>query len=210
MTMIVFEFKIKAKPAQYAAIDEAIRTAQFVRNKCLWYWMDNKGIDKYDLSKYCRVLAKEFGFAAELNSQARQASADRAWAAISRFYENCRKKVKGKKGFPKFKKNSRSVEYKTSGWVLSENRKAITFTDKKGIGRLKLKGTYDLNFYQLDQIKRVRLVRHADGYYAQFAVKADVRVETKPTGNAIGLDRRVSNKCELRRAIALCHAAIVR
>ena len=188
MTMIVFEFKIKAKPAQYAAIDEAIQTAQFVRNKCLRYWMDNKGIDKYDLSKYCRVLAKEFSFADKLNSQARQASADRAWSAISRFYENCRKKVKGKKGFPKFKKNSRSVEYKTSGWKLSENRKAITFTDKKGIGRLKLKGTYDLNFYQLDQIKRVRLVRRADGYYAQFAVKADVRVKTKPTGKAIGLD----------------------
>ncbi len=186
--MIVFEFKVKAKPTQYAAINEAIRTAQFVRNKCLRYWMDNQGIDKYDLSKYCRVLAKEFSFASELNSQARQASADRAWSAITRFYENCRKKVQSPKGFPKFKKNSRSVEYKTSGWKLSENRKAITFTDKKGIGRLKLKGTYDLNFYQLNQIKRVRLVRRADGYYVQFAVKADVRVKTKPTGKVVGLD----------------------
>ncbi|EDX72611.1 transposase, IS605 family [Coleofasciculus chthonoplastes PCC 7420] len=186
--MIVFEFKVKAKPTQYAAIDEAIRTAQFVRNKCLRYWMDNQGIDKYDLSKYCRVLACMFSFADQLNSQARQASADRAWSAITRFYENCRKKVKGPKGFPKFKKNCRSVEYKTSGWKLSENRKAITFTDKKGIGRLKLKGTYDLNFYQLNQIKRVRLVRRADGYYVQFAVKADVRVKTKPTGRVVGLD----------------------
>ncbi|MEQ9358192.1 RNA-guided endonuclease InsQ/TnpB family protein [Coleofasciculus sp. F4-SAH-05] len=192
--MIVFEFKVKAKLTQYAAIDEAIRTAQFVRNKCLRYWMDNKGVNKYDLNKYCSVLAKEFSFAAELNSQARQSSAERAWSAISRFYENCRNKIKGKKGFPKFKKNCRSVEYKTSGWKLSENRKAVTFTDKKGIGRLKLKGTYNLNFYQLDQIKRVRLVRRADGYYAQFAVKVDVRlVETHhgasiPTGKAIGLD----------------------
>ncbi len=142
----------------------------------------------YDLNKYCSVLAKEFSFANELNSQARQSSAERAWSAISRFYENCRKKVKGKKGYPKFKHNSRSVEYKTTGWVLSDNRKAITFTDKKGIGRLKLKGTYDLNFYQLDQIKRVRLVRRADGYYAQFAVKADVRIKTQPTGRAVGID----------------------
>lgn len=186
--MIVFEFKVKAKPAQYAAIDEAIRTAQFVRNKCLRYWMDNKGIDKYDLNKYCRVLAKEFSFAGELNSQARQSSAERAWSAISRFYENCRNKIKGNIGFPRFKKNCRSVEYKTSGWKLSENRKAITFSDKKGIGRLKLKGTYDLLFYSIDQIKRVRLVRRADGYYAQFSVKADVRIKTQPTGKAVGLD----------------------
>jgi len=193
--MIVFEFKVKAKPTQYAAIDEAIQTSQFVRNKCLRYWMDNEGASKYDLNKYCSVLAKEFSFASELNSQARQASAERAWTAISRFYENCRKvetrhgaSVQGKKGFPRFKKNCRSVEYKASGWKLSENRKAITFTDKKCIGRLKLKGTYDLNFYQLDQIKRVRLVRRADGYYAQFAVKVDVRIKTQPTGRAIGLD----------------------
>ena len=35
--------------------------------------MDNKGIGKYDLSAYCAVLAKEFPFAGQLNSQARQA-----------------------------------------------------------------------------------------------------------------------------------------
>ncbi len=53
---------------------------------------------------------------------------------------------------------------------------------------MKLKGTYDLNYYQIDQIKRVRLVRRADGYYCQFAIKADVQVDTEPTGKAIGLD----------------------
>jgi putative transposase len=79
--------------------------------------MDNKGADKYDLNKYCAVLAKEFPFANKLNSTARQASAERAWASIARFYDNCKRKVKGKKGFPKFKKNQRSVEYKHSGWV---------------------------------------------------------------------------------------------
>jgi putative transposase len=186
--MIIYEFKIKAKEAQYRAIDEAIRTSQFIQNKCLRLWMDNKGVGKYDLNKYCAVLAAEFPFANELNSMARQAAAERSWSAISRFYDNCKKKIKGKKGFPRFKKNCRSVEYKTSGWVLSENRKAITFRDGKNIGTLKLKGTYDLNYYNLKQIKRVRLVRRADGYYAQFAIDVTVRIETQPTGQAVGLD----------------------
>jgi putative transposase len=145
-------------------------------------------VGKYDLNKYCAVLAKEFGFADELNSMARQSAAERAWSAISRFYDNCKKNKPGKKGFPKFKKNCRSVEYKTSGWKLSENRKAITFTDKKGIGKLKLKGTYDLDYYHLGQIKRVRLVRRADGYYAQFAIDVDIATETQPTMQAVGLD----------------------
>jgi putative transposase len=186
--MIVYEFKVKGKQAQYRAIDEAIRTSQFIQNKCLRYWMENIGLRQYDLNKYCAVLAAEFPFAEELNSMARQSAAERTWSAIARFFDNCKKKVKGKKGFPKFKKNCRSVEYKTSGWKLSPNRKAITFRDGKNIGTLKLKGTYDLNYYRLEQIKRVRLVRRADGYYGQFAIDVKVRVEPQLTGKMVGLD----------------------
>ncbi|WP_017306467.1 RNA-guided endonuclease InsQ/TnpB family protein [Spirulina subsalsa] len=188
--MIVYEFKLKGKYKQYQAIDEAIRTSQFIQNKCLRYWMDNPDIkvDKYALNKYCAVLAAEFPFANELNSMARQSAAERSWSAIARFYHNCKKRIKGKKGFPTFKKNCRSVEYKSSGWKLSETRKAITFSDQKGIGTLKLKGTYDLNCYDIKQIKRVRLVRRADGYYAQFVISVDVKIETQPTNQAVGID----------------------
>jgi putative transposase len=187
-TMIVYEFKVKGKEAQYRAIDEAIRTSQFIQNKCLRYWVENQCLHQYDLNKYCAVLAAEFPFAEELNSMARQSAAERTWSAIARFFNNCKKKVKGKKEFPKFKKNCRSVEYKTSGWKLSPNRKAITFRDGKNIGTLKLKGTYDLNYYGIKQIKRVRLVHRADGYYAQFAIDVDVRVETQPTNQVVGID----------------------
>lgn len=100
--------------------------------------MDNKGVNKYDLNKQCAVLAKEFDFASKLNSMARQSSSDRAWSAISRFYDNCQKKIKKRsasegsraanpapetcareraprQGYPKLKKRNRSVEYKTTG-----------------------------------------------------------------------------------------------
>lgn len=192
--MIVLEMKGIAQQYQYDAIDEAIKTVQFIRNKALRLWMDasqEDNIDKYALNKYCAVLAKEFVFAKELNSTARQASAERAWVAISRFYDNCQKKIKGKKGYPKFQKNNRSVEYKQSGWKLSEDKKKITLTDKKGIGTIKLKGTRDLNFYPIDQIKRVRLVRRADGYYVQFWIKVDIREYRKPleaTKHCTGID----------------------
>jgi putative transposase len=186
--MIIYKFKVKGKDKQYRAIDDAIRTSQFIQNKALRYWMDNEKVSKYDLNKYCAVLAEEFSFADELNSMARQSAAERAWSAIARFYSNCKKKVTSKKGYPKFKKNCRSVEYKTSGWKLSDTRKTITFSDKKGIGTLKLKGTYDLNYYDIKQIKRVRLVRRADGYYAQFAVDINVKIETLPTNQIVGID----------------------
>ncbi len=50
--------------------------SRLIQNKCLRYWMDNKGVSKYDLNKYCKVLTQEFKFANELNSMARQSSAD--------------------------------------------------------------------------------------------------------------------------------------
>jgi len=186
--MIAYEFKLKGKGQQYQAVDNAIRTSQFIRNKCLRFWMDNKGINKYDLSAYTAVLAKEFPFANELNSTARQSAAERCWSGINRFFENCKKKIALKKGFPRFKNNQRSVEYKKSGWKLSEDRKRITFTDKKGIGTVKLVGTYDLHFYQVEQIQRVRLVKKADGYYCQFCIQVEVKQTLQPTGRAIGID----------------------
>jgi putative transposase len=186
--MLVFEFKAYGKSLQLTAIDDAIRTGQFIRNSCIRLWMDVKDIGKNDLQKYCAVLAANFPFANELNSMARQAAAERAWSSITRFYDNCKKGIPGKKGFPQFQKDCRSVEYKTSGWKLDDNRKFITFTDKKGIGRLNLKGTRDLHFYQINQIKRVRLIKRADGYYCQFCIDVNRQENIEPSGNTVGLD----------------------
>jgi putative transposase len=187
--MRVLEFKAKGKTTQYSAIDEAIKTAQFVRNKCIRYWMDNRGVGQKELYRHNTALRAEFPFVKTLNSHACQVAVERAYTSIARFYDNCRKSIPGKKGYPKFKKNCRSVEYKTSGWTLSSDRRSINFIDKKGIGKLKLKGTWDLNFYPLEQIKRVRLVCRADGYYIQFLIRVQNKVvDMEPTGKIVGLD----------------------
>jgi putative transposase len=204
--MLVLEYKVKAKPSQYKAIDEAIRTVQFIRNKAIRYWMDapqdvntlpcpdagsGKGrvkINRFALNKYSTQLRNEFAFVKDLNSMAVQAAAERGWLAISRFYDNCKSKKSGKKGFPRFQKDNRSVEYKTSGWSLNSTKRRITLTDKKGIGELKLLGKWDIHEYPVKSIKRVRLVRRADGYYCQFAVDVECVDIQPPTGKEIGLD----------------------
>jgi putative transposase len=169
-------------------------------------------IDRFVLNKYSTELRNEFKFVKDLNSMAVQASAERAWLAISRFYDsaavaslpfgtlrgfhaqravrasNCKSKKPGKKGFPRFQKDNRSVEYKTSGWSLHPTNRRITITDKKGIGELKLLGKWDIHTYPVKAIKRVRLVRRADGYYCQFCVDVEC-IDVQPlTGKEIGLD----------------------
>ncbi len=189
--LLVLEYKVKAKKLQYLAIESAIKTTQFIRNKCLRYWIDaprEAKIDRFALNKYSTELRNEFKFVANLNSMAVQSSAERAWLAISRFYDNCKKKVSGKKGYPRFQRDNRSVEYKTSGWKLNPIKRRITITDKKGIGELKLLGKWDIQTYPVKSIKRVRLVRRADGYYCQFCIDVEASDIQPLTGNEIGLD----------------------
>jgi len=188
--MLAYEYKLAGTKKQYAAIDEAIRTVQFIRNKCLRLWMDQRGVSKNDLQCYCAQLAKEYSFVSKLNSQARQSSADRAWSAVSRFYENCKAKKPGKKGYPKFQHDNRSVEYKTTGWKLDPDGKHIVFTDGCNIGRLRLVGNkkQSIKTFPIKQIKRVRIVKRADGYYAQFCVQAMRKVEHVSSGSQLGID----------------------
>ena len=138
--MLILDYKLRTNQTQQRAIDEAIRTTQFVRNKALRLWMDGRGVSQDDLQALCAQLAQAFPFAARLNSMARQAAADRAWQAVARFYKNCRDKKPGKKGYPRFQKDNRSAEYKTSGWRLEPDGKHLTFTDGLGIGRCALMG----------------------------------------------------------------------
>src|SRR6266851_5669417 len=138
--MLIYEYKLHGNKAQYASIDEAIRITQFIRNKCLRLWVDTRGTNRNDLQCYCAQLAKDFPFASCLNSQARQAAADRAWFAIARFYDNCRNHKPGKKGYPRFQRDNRSVEYKQTGWKVEPDGKHITFTAGCSIGRLRLIG----------------------------------------------------------------------
>ena len=195
--MLVLEYKVDGSKRQFAAIEEAVRTAQFIRNKCLRLWMDNRGVGKFDLNTYSAQLAKEYPFASRLNSMARQASAERAWFAISRFYDNCKQKKSGKKhwptivpAYPQFQHDNRSVEYKTSGWKLDPDGRHITFTDGCGIGRVTLVGNkkQSIETFPIKDIKRVRLVRRADGYYVQFCVKTERTIEHVPTDRKLGID----------------------
>ena len=190
--MLVYEMKLKGTKQQYECLDQVIRTGTFVRNSIIRAWMDGIVKSKNEAYKQCKVLADDpqFPWAKKLNSMARQAHSERAWASVEKFYRNCKAKIPGKKGYPKFKKYQvrASVEYKTSGWKLSSDRRYLKLTDGFKAGNFKLWGSRNLHYYQIEQIKRVRIIRRHDGYYAQVCID-HTRVEKKPlTGKNIGLD----------------------
>jgi putative transposase len=189
--VLVLEYKAVVNKKQAIAIKEAIRTTQFIRNKAIRFWIDasrESKINKIALNNYSTTLRKEFIFVEELNSMACQSATERAWTAISRFYDNCKKGKLGKKGYPRFQHDNRSVEYKTCGWALHPSKRRITFTDKKGIGELRLLGKWDIHTYPVKSIKRVRIVKRADAFYVQFCLDIEVSLEPRIGDGEIGLD----------------------
>ncbi len=189
--MLVLEYKAVIDKNQQLAINEAIRTTQFIRNKAIRYWMDapkEVKLNKIALNNYSTALRKEFKLVEELNSMACQSATERAGIAIERFYSNCQSQKPGKKGFPRFQKDNRSVEYKTSGWSLHPTKRRITFTDKKGIGEVKLLGKWQIHTYSVKSIKRVRILKRADGFYIQFCLEIEVQSESRIADGEIGLD----------------------
>ncbi len=59
--MFILEYKLRGKESQFRAIDEAIRTVQFVRNKCLRYWEDHKGVGQKDIYKHVTAISHAKG-----------------------------------------------------------------------------------------------------------------------------------------------------
>ena len=60
--MFVLEYKVYPKQYQIDAINEAIKTTQFVRNKVLRFWMDNRSVGKTEMFRYNTRLRKEYNF----------------------------------------------------------------------------------------------------------------------------------------------------
>jgi putative transposase len=89
---------------------------------------------------FCAVLAANFPFANELNSMARDLPAQSEHGLLFLdFMITALIAFLARKGIL----NSRKIVVSSTKhylWKLADNRKSITFTDKKGIGRLKLKG----------------------------------------------------------------------
>ena len=54
-------------------------------------------------------------------------------------------------------------------------------------------GTRDLNFFSRDKLKRVRLVKRADGYYCQFSIDINRRVSHELQNKISGIDLNLEN-----------------
>ena len=79
--MLTLEYKLDGTTAQYAAIDEGIRTVQFIRNTCLRAWMGRlpEGKTFEAMSGYSAVLEKRVCFC---RSVGLRGTASQCWTGL--------------------------------------------------------------------------------------------------------------------------------
>src|SRR5262249_44107808 len=89
---------------------------------------------------------------------------------------------------PCFQRHCRSAAYRGTGRQLAPDGRHLTCTDGCGSGRVTLLGSWELATVPVAPIQRVRLLRRADGYYAQFVLQVERHVTHVPTSRVVGID----------------------
>ena len=185
--MLLYEYKLRLSPAQQAAIDEAIRTTQFIRNKALRLWMEGRGVTPTTCNSSAPVWRRtSFCRPLELASPpgGRLPCLDCHRALLHQLPGE----AAGQEGL------SALPTGLPLGGVQADRMAARRCREAPHLHRWRwhragtahwLTGASHL---PREQIKRVRLLRRADGYYAQFVLQVERRISHAPTGSAVGID----------------------
>jgi putative transposase len=104
--------------------------------------------------------------------------------AFQNFFVRCKKKVKGKKGFPKFKsKKNEKQSFKLDGSIYTSDKTHIKLPR---IGEVKLK---ESDYIPLDaEIKSVTVSSKAGKWFVSCSIEDAVKVAPVPINEAVGVD----------------------
>lgn len=104
--------------------------------------------------------------------------------AFKNFFARCKKKVKGKKGFPKFKsKKNEKQSFKLDGSIYISDKNHIKLPR---IGEVKLK---ESGYIPLDaEIKSVTVSSKAGKWFASCLIEDEIKTPTQPINEVTGID----------------------
>ena len=167
--MKTYEFKIKIRNALKNKIENQLGCTRLVYNLALETKEESfkKGVrlSKFDLMKQLPELKKEFKWLSNVHSQTLQGTIERLEKGYEKFFSDLKRGITTSK--PKFAKKKRwsSVEYKSSAVKYTGNSEL----NISKIGRIKFFKSREIE----GEIKIVRIVKKADGYYLNIVTDKD-------------------------------------
>jgi putative transposase len=131
-----------------------------------------------------KLKQTEFGWMYNSSKTAPQSALINCDIAFKNFFARCKKKVKGKKGFPKFKsKKNEKQSFKLDGSIYISDKNHIKLPR---IGEVKLK---ESDYIPLDaEIKSVTVSGKAGKWFVSCLIEDTVKFAPVPTNEVIGVD----------------------
>lgn len=161
--MLTFEFKIKTNNTLVEKFEQHLGITRLVYNlaKDTKETSFSKGVrlSKFDLIKQLPELKKEFTWISDVHSQTLQVSIERLEKGYDKFFSDLKKGIKTSK--PKWakKKGWKTIEFKQSAVKYTGNSEISV----SKIGKIKFFKSREIE----GEIKIVRIVKKADGWYLQ-------------------------------------------
>jgi putative transposase len=183
MTILALKYRLYPKTSHKKIIKKTIGCCRKVYNLFVEKFIkDFNNKIKYNQSDYSKQLTawkkmSEYDFLNEVNSQALVAVLQNFNKAVFGFFKNCKNKIKGKKGFPKFKKWSCNGSFQNQNGVSKNdlenpNNKIIWEKGKPFLSIRKIKKIPIVLHrpISIGKIGTVTISLHADEYYASIVV----------------------------------------
>lgn len=167
--MKTYEFKIKIRDSLKNKIENQLGCTRLVYNLALETKEESfkKGVklSKFDLMKQLPELKREFKWLTNIHSQTLQGVIERLDKGYDKYFSDLKRGINTSK--PKFarKKKWSSVEYKNSAIKYTGNSEI----NISKIGRIKFFKSREIE----GEIKIVRIVKKADGYYLNIITNKD-------------------------------------
>lgn len=185
------QFRIHPTEAQIPALETMLDRCRMLYNAALEqritaYKRCGKSLSYFDQTKEVTALRREFPEFKAMNSDLLRSTVKRLDLAFQSFFR--RIKHRKKPGFPRFKCEDRfrTLEFKDNGWRYDPANSRLFIT---GVGNMRVKAYRELP----GTLKRIRIIKKADGWYADF-ICVDVPTEPLPTtGKEIGIDLGIKN-----------------
>lgn len=187
-----YEFKIKIRDALKNKIENQLGCTRLVYNLALETKEESfkKGVrlSKFDLIKQLPELKKEFKWLSNVHSQTLQGTIERLEKGYDKFFSDLKRGITTSK--PKFSKKKKwsSVEYKSSAVKYTGNSEMSI----SKIGRIKFFKSREIE----GEIKIVRIVKKADGYYLNIVTDKDFdKCDNQATVISIQVKVLIKKRC---------------
>jgi len=190
MILRAYKVQLDVNNKQRALLSQHVGCARFAYNWALAkkkeaFEKKEKIPNAIELHRELNKLKQtEFGWMYNSSKTAPQSALINCDLAFKNFFARCKKKNKGKKGFPKFKsKKNEKQSFKLDGSIYISDKNYIKLPR---IGEVKLK---ESDYIPLDaEIKSVTVSSKAGKWFVSCLIEDAVKVAPTPANEAVGID----------------------